>query len=95
MNYNEFEKVHSNLYQIEFANIKDSGNDILGDINIANRYFRLFGTGTTPNGCWVINPKMIELEDIDTTSGKDVYGPEILINDITGTVSSCNQYIKY
>jgi hypothetical protein len=83
MNYNEFEKVHSNLYQIEFSNIKD------------NRYFRLFGTGITPNGCWIINPKMVEIEDIDIATGNDVYGTEIKMHDICGTVAAYNQYKAY
>ena len=58
-------------------------------------YYRLFGTDITPNGCWVINPKMVELKDIDIPTGKDVYGTEIIINDVIGTVSAYKEYIKY
>ena len=60
-----------------------------------NHSYRLFGTGTTDNGCWVINPKMVELKDIDIASGNDVYGQEIKINDITGTVPATSGYIRY
>jgi hypothetical protein len=83
MNYNEFIQVNKNLYQIEFSKITDY------------RYFRLFGTGITDNGCWIINPKMVELKDIDIPTGKDVYGTEIIINDVIGTVSAYKEYIKY
>jgi hypothetical protein len=60
-----------------------------------NKSYRLFGTGITDNGCWVINPKMVEIEDIDIATGNDVYGEEIKINDITGTVAAQNPYLKY
>jgi hypothetical protein len=83
MNYSEFTQKQNNLYQIEFSNLTD------------NRYFRLFGTGVTPNGCWIVNPKMVELKDIDIKTGMDVYGVEIKINDYIGTVPASKQYIKY
>lgn len=60
-----------------------------------NTYYRLFGTAITDNGCWIINPKMVELKDIDIASGNDIYGTEILINNVVGTVSACNAYIEY
>ncbi len=60
-----------------------------------NRSYRLFGTGITPNGCWVINPKMVELVDIDVASGADVYGTESPIDDVTGTVAAGNQFVSY
>jgi len=62
---------------------------------LSGRYYRLFGIGITPNGCWVIAPKMVELLDIDIATGKDIYGSEIKIHDIIGTVNASNQYIKY
>jgi len=37
-------------------------------------YFRLFANGVTPNECWLINPRMVELKDIEISSGNDVYG---------------------
>jgi hypothetical protein len=58
-------------------------------------YYRLFGTGITDNGCWIINPKMVELKDIDIVTGNDIYGTEIKINDITGTVSASREYRQY
>ena len=57
------------------------------------KYYRLFGTGITDNGCWVLNPKMVELKDIDVASGRDVYGEEIIFSDVAGTVSSGNAYM--
>ena len=60
-----------------------------------NKCYRLFGTGITDNGCWIINPKMVELKDISIASGNDIYGTEIKIDNITGTVSASKQYIKY
>ncbi len=62
---------------------------------VNNRSYRLFGTGITDNGCWVINPKMVELKDIDIASGNDIYGHEIKISDIIGTVPASREYIKY
>lgn len=83
MKYSEFTQKGANLYQIGFNQFEDK------------RYFRLFGTGITPNGCWIINPKMVELKDIDIASGKDIYGTEIKIDDITGTVSASGGYKEY
>ncbi len=86
MEYNAFTQIGTNLYKIGFNQFEDK------------RYFRLFGTGITPNGCWIINPKMVELKDIDIASGQDVYGTEIIFDNITGTVSASGgfrEYIKY
>ena len=57
------------------------------------KYYRLFGTGITPNGCWIINPVMVELLDIDIATGKDIYGERIPFSDVIGTVSAGNTYI--
>ena len=56
------------------------------------KYFRLFGHSISPNDCWVIAPKMIELVDIDTASGKDVYGGKIIEFEACGTVSRYNDF---
>jgi hypothetical protein len=80
MNFNQFEQTGHNLYK-------------WGDNTV--RYFRLFGTGITDNGCWIINPKMVGLKDINIKTGKDVYGAEIKMHDVTGTVSATKEYIKY
>lgn len=40
------------------------------------KYYRLFGYGVTPNGCWVISPFYKHLLDINVESGLDVYGEE-------------------
>jgi len=58
------------------------------------KYFRLFGHGITPNNCWIIAPKMIELVDIDIASGNDVYGDTVIEFDCVGTVSAYYEYIR-
>jgi hypothetical protein len=57
--------------------------------------YRLFAKGITPNGCWLIAPKMIELVDIDVATGNDVYGKETIEFDVTGTVQAGCEFIKY
>lgn len=42
------------------------------------RYFRLVGLGITPNGAYRAHPGMIELADIDTATGRDVYKGSII-----------------
>lgn len=60
------------------------------------KYYRLFGKGITPNNCWVIAPKMVELADIDVATGNDIYGEnELEFNGVTGTVGAPRQHIKY
>jgi len=61
---------------------------------MGGRYYRLHGTGITPNGCWVINPVMVELKDIDIATGNDVYGERIVIDNIAGTVNHGHEYIR-
>lgn len=56
--------------------------------------YRPFATGVTPNGCWLIAPKMVELRDISIATGKDIYGSEVIEFDVTGTVNASNQYIN-
>lgn len=59
------------------------------------KYYRLFGSGVTPNGCWVINPKFIELKDIEVATGKDVYGEEEIHLGLGEVWSSGVTYIYY
>jgi hypothetical protein len=60
----------------------------------ANRkYYRLYGKGITPNGCWVIAPKLREITDIDAGTGNDIYSGNFITLDVTGTVSASNEYI--
>ena len=61
---------------------------------LGDKYYRLYGTGITPNGCWVINPVMRELIDINIASGLDIIGTEIKIDDICGTVPAICEFIK-
>ena len=60
------------------------------------KHFRLFAIGTTPNGCWLIAPILVEVVDIDIPTGKDVYGPAMLAFDgATGTVQVGREFISY
>ena len=61
---------------------------------LGNKYYRLYGTGITDNGCWVINPIMRELIDINIASGLDIIGTEIKIDNICGTVNAGHEFIK-
>ena len=58
-------------------------------------YFRLFGTGITPNQCWIENAKMVHLVDIDVATGKDVYGKAEVEFGYAGTVQKGPEYIQY
>ena len=77
---------------MNYSEFENKGSNLY---KLNNTYYRLFGIGITPNGCWVIAPKMVELLDIDIATGKDIYGSEVKIHDIIGTVNASNQYIKY
>jgi hypothetical protein len=60
-----------------------------------SRYFRLFGTDITPNGCWIIAPFFVELTDICIATGKDIYNGEVIELDIMGSVQAGHEYIRY
>jgi len=47
--------------------------------------YRLFACGITPNECWLINPEMRELLDINAATGDDIYGTDCFFLE-TGTV---------
>lgn len=57
------------------------------------RYYRLFAWGITPNRCWLIGARMIELIDIDAASGEDVYGEDVINYDI-GIIQAGIEYIR-
>ena len=57
--------------------------------------YRLFAQGVTPNGCWLINAKMVELVDIDVATGKDVYGKDVIEFEATGIVGAPREYVHY
>lgn len=60
------------------------------------KHYRLIGSGITPNGCWIIAPRMIELIDIDVSTGMDVYGASALEFDgVAGTMNADHEYINY
>lgn len=64
--------------------------------NYDGRYYCMFATGITPNGCWLINPVLRELVDIEPSTGIRVYGEGVLEFDgIVGTVPAFYEFIKY
>lgn len=52
------------------------------------KYFRLFGRGVTPNGCWILAPEMREVVEFDIATGKDIFGTETVKFDVTGSVTA-------
>lgn len=58
-----------------------------------NKLYRLFGRGTTPNGCWVIAPTMQHVADINTATGEDIYSGETIELGTVGTVTD-RDFIK-
>lgn len=59
------------------------------------KYYRLFAKGVSPNGCWLTAPVMIELKDIDVSTGNDIYGPSNFVFDVWGSVQAGVEYIHY
>ncbi len=58
------------------------------------KYYRLFGHGVTPNGCWIIAPELRELVDIDIATGLDIFGSDVVKFDVTGSIpASGKEYI--
>jgi hypothetical protein len=78
-NFQDYEKVHKNLYRAPQG---------------TSKYYRLFAHGLTPNRCWLVAPVLRHLVDIDTATGKDVFGDTEITFDYVGTVPSWNAYIK-
>ena len=61
-----------------------------------SKYYRLFARGITPNGCWLIAPKMVHLKDINIATGKDIYGKSIQIaGGVTGTVNASGEVYQW
>lgn len=56
-------------------------------------YFRLFGKGITPNGCWLAGAQMRELVDIDVATGNDIYGNWIQDLEL-GTVGIYDEHVR-
>ena len=59
-----------------------------------SKFYRLFGERVTPNHAWIIAPRMVELVNIDTATGDDVYGSDICDLGLAGTVSACNEFLR-
>jgi hypothetical protein len=79
MEFSTFEQVHRNLWRRYGI------------------YYRLYASqaSPTPNGCWLIAPKMVELADIDAATGKDVIGPSEVVFEVCGTVPACYEFVSY
>jgi hypothetical protein len=78
--------------------INDITNEQVGRnlYKFEGKFYRLFGKGVTPNGCWIIAPEMRELKDINVATGKDVYGEDVLQFDgVTGTVGAPREHINF
>jgi hypothetical protein len=58
-------------------------------------YWRLAAIAVSPNGCWLLAPKMVELQDIDTASGTDILGSAQVVFDVCGTVPACYEFLSY
>jgi len=58
---------------------------------IDGRYYQLTSVGVTPNGCWLINPTMREIVDIDIATGVYVYGDKIYYLG-TGAIAATVNY---
>lgn len=76
--------IEKEIYEVRGKNLYRHGNT----------YYRLFAHSVSPNMCWLINPVMQELLDIDTASGKDVYGTRKIILETCGTVPSSLEFIR-
>ena len=59
-------------------------------------YYRLYAQGTTHNRLWLIYPKLVELIDIDASTGRDILGDDCIVFELIGTVNADGrEYIKY
>jgi hypothetical protein len=52
-------------------------NTSLYKSDATGRYYRLTCAGVTPNMCWLIVPKLLEVLDIDIATGTDIYGNSV------------------
>lgn len=52
-------------------------NTSLYKSDATGRYYRLTYIAITPNGCWLVSPKLIEVLDIDIATGTDIYGNSV------------------
>lgn len=83
---------------MKIISINDINNNQVGRnlYKYEGKYYRMFGMGITDNYCWIINPYMQELKDINVVTGKDIYGDDRLDFDGNiGTVQAGPEYIRY
>lgn len=62
------------------------------------KYFKLFGTNTSSNHCWIENAIMVELIDLDTATGKFVFGTTFSRMGVYcggGSVQAGNEFLFY
>ena len=57
-------------------------------------YFRLFGKGITPNGCWLAGAEMRQLLDIDTATGNDIFSQWVQPLEL-GAVRIYSDHIRF
>lgn len=55
-------------------------------------YYQLFAHGITDNGCWLINPQMIEV-DVDIKTGRYVHHEHSIIHLGNGSIQTGPKFI--
>jgi len=59
---------------------------------IGAKYYKLFANGKTPNDCWLINPAMHGLSDIDVATASPIWnGDNVALGE--GIVSAAREFI--
>ena len=56
------------------------------------KWYKLAANGISPNGCWLLCPKMVQVLDMETATGKLIYGSESFQLQ-TGSVSAGHSYL--
>lgn len=94
MRYSDYELVssESGLYRKSFTPSTNSERDARTAPSFF-KYYRLHASGITANGCWLVNPKMVQITDINVSTGLDVTnGVQIYLG--TGAVPSAMRFKK-
>jgi len=58
----------------------------------SSKYYRLTAGSVTPNGCWLVHPRMVEISDIDIATGSDVETGKVYHLE-NGTVPASCAYV--
>ena len=78
---------------IKSINDFKSVNGITNLYTKGRKYYRLFGDGITPNGCWILNPVFKNLIDIDIATGQDIFSNQKYTIGVCGKVSADKKFI--